>query len=231
MVPAPTPAADTVADPPIPESVLWQLLLRDPRTGIHTIDLEGRILYVNQRSVDIYVDGGRQPGDIIGRTLSDVFLGEFAEEREQINRDIIAEGKIRLIRAFWRGQQYYILTHPHGESPDAPADRATSAVHQLGGADILEWSLDQFGEIITPSIITLGPFSKLTRQELVVLALLGRGLSLKAVAAKLHRSVKTVQTHRDSIGQKLGVADRGELIAMVQNAGLEVADAFRTRAS
>jgi len=222
------PSVETIAHPPVPQPVLWQLLIHDPRAGIHTLSREGRIEFANQRSVDIYLGEGHTPADAIGKTLWELFPEEFANERAKINRDIIDGGETRLVRALWNGQQYYVLTCPHGPNEGGPVDRATSAVHRTSG-DLLDWSVDQFGDVITPGVVTLGPFASLTRQELVVLALLGKGMSLKNVAAELHRSVKTIQAHRDAIGQKLGVQDRGELISLVQNAGLSVKDAFRTR--
>ncbi|MEM9916097.1 MAG: LuxR C-terminal-related transcriptional regulator [Planctomycetota bacterium] len=82
-------------------------------------------------------------------------------------------------------------------------------------------------ERIDADVIDLGELDLLSPRELVVVALLGRGLSLKETARTLHRSVRTIETQRDSIGRKLKLADRGALIKLVQRVGLTVDDTKR----
>ena len=51
----------------------------------------------------------------------------------------------------------------------------------------------------------------LSDRELEVFGLIGEGLSTRAIADRLHLSVKTVETHREKIKRKLGVAGSAEL--------------------
>ena len=51
----------------------------------------------------------------------------------------------------------------------------------------------------------------LTGREREVLALIAEGLSTQEIAERLHRSVKTVETHRRGLGMKLGAKNRVEL--------------------
>ncbi len=53
----------------------------------------------------------------------------------------------------------------------------------------------------------------LTNRELQVFRLVGQALATKAVAAKLGVSVKTVETHRENIKNKLGLDSHAELVA------------------
>jgi DNA-binding NarL/FixJ family response regulator len=53
-----------------------------------------------------------------------------------------------------------------------------------------------------------------------LLQLLAEGLSAKQIAANLHVSVKTVETHRRNITQKLGVGSVAELIKYAIREGL-----------
>ncbi len=56
------------------------------------------------------------------------------------------------------------------------------------------------------------PVDKLSDRELEVLELLGRGFGTKEIASDLHLSVKTIETHRAHIKEKLGFRDAGEMV-------------------
>ncbi len=60
----------------------------------------------------------------------------------------------------------------------------------------------------------------LTKTEIKVLALLGRGHSNKEIAAHLECSVKTVKNHLNSIFQKLSVSNRTEAVVKGIDLGL-----------
>lgn len=66
----------------------------------------------------------------------------------------------------------------------------------------------------------LGDLTRLTEREIEVLCLIGKGMSNEQVAAALHRSVKTVQGHRLSLGVKLATGNRVEVATVAINAGL-----------
>lgn len=87
------------------------------------------------------------------------------------------------------------------------------------------------GQVINSSFIELGDLSVLTPRELAVLALLGEGLTLKQIAERLHRSFKTIDNHRASIGRKLRESDRVGLSRLALEAGLTLADANLKRVS
>jgi DNA-binding NarL/FixJ family response regulator len=56
------------------------------------------------------------------------------------------------------------------------------------------------------------PISRLSDRELEVLTLLGRGLSSKEIAERLHLSQKTVDSHRTHLKEKLNLRQASELI-------------------
>ncbi len=56
------------------------------------------------------------------------------------------------------------------------------------------------------------PVDNLSDRELEVLQLLGRGFGTREVAGELHLSVKTIETHRAHIKEKLGFKDAGEMV-------------------
>jgi DNA-binding NarL/FixJ family response regulator len=59
-------------------------------------------------------------------------------------------------------------------------------------------------------------FSKLSDRELHVFQQIGAGLSCAAIAAEMKLSVKTVETHRENIKNKLGVSDSKHLATIAQ---------------
>jgi two-component system, NarL family, response regulator NreC len=60
----------------------------------------------------------------------------------------------------------------------------------------------------------------LSEREQEVLQLLARGHTNQQVADKLYLSVKTIETYRSRIGEKLGLRDRAELVSYAIKIGL-----------
>lgn len=59
----------------------------------------------------------------------------------------------------------------------------------------------------------MGGLPELSNRELQVYRLVGQGLSTKAIAQALNLSVKTVESHRANIKQKLGLESAAALVA------------------
>jgi DNA-binding NarL/FixJ family response regulator len=60
----------------------------------------------------------------------------------------------------------------------------------------------------------------LSKREQEVLQLLARGHTNQKIADKLFLSVKTIETYRSRIGEKLGLRDRAELVTYAMKVGL-----------
>jgi DNA-binding NarL/FixJ family response regulator len=69
------------------------------------------------------------------------------------------------------------------------------------------------------------PFSTLTDREREVLQLLAEGKSTKQIAATLHVSVKTIETHRQQIMERLNIHSVAELTKYAIREGLTSLDA------
>ncbi len=63
-------------------------------------------------------------------------------------------------------------------------------------------------------------YDGLTEREREILTLIAQGLSNQHIAEKLYISIKTVQTHRAHILEKLGLHDRTELVRYAIRKGL-----------
>jgi len=59
---------------------------------------------------------------------------------------------------------------------------------------------------------TASPVDTLSDREMEVLDLLGRGNSTREIAGELNLSIKTIETHRAHIKEKLGFADATEMV-------------------
>ncbi len=66
----------------------------------------------------------------------------------------------------------------------------------------------------------VAPFPDLTDRELELLTLIAQGMNNRAIAARLHISIKTVSNHISNIFNKLQVADRAQAIVKAKDAGL-----------
>jgi DNA-binding NarL/FixJ family response regulator len=63
-----------------------------------------------------------------------------------------------------------------------------------------------------PGSVTADPVGRLSNRELQVLSLIGRGLSSRQAAESLNVSVKTVESHRQSLKRKLNLATNAQLM-------------------
>ena len=65
-----------------------------------------------------------------------------------------------------------------------------------------------------------GRLEGLSAQQIAVLRMIGEGLSTTEISERLFRSPKTIEWHRMSLGRKLGVKTRVELVRIAIQAGL-----------
>ena len=71
-----------------------------------------------------------------------------------------------------------------------------------------------------PGAVLAGPGGELSDREIEVLRLVALGLTNAEIAERLYVSVRTVETHRTHVHQKLDVRSRSELVRIARSAGL-----------
>jgi DNA-binding CsgD family transcriptional regulator len=223
--PASQPDADLseVAGPAV-----WDALAREPDTGVSIVDDRGTIVYCNQQAIDRFLEQGRTPDQVIGRDLHSLYPEPFVEERLGVIHRVVSQNKPVLFRSIWRGRQQRSWIYPvHDEAGD-PTGRVLIITRRVEGDTTPPAKpTDEAFERVDAEVIDLGPLDILSTRELVVMALLGQGYSLKDTAKKLHRSVRTIESQRDSIARKLQLSDRGALIEIARQVGLRCDDAYR----
>ena len=100
----------------------------------------------------------------------------------------------------------------------AASDQLLVAVRRVldGGTYVSEalanTLMDPRGEEGARGGIVADPIERLSNRELQVLSLIGRGLSSRETAGTLGVSVKTVESHRQSLKRKLNLATNAQLL-------------------
>lgn len=216
------------------ENILWRSLISEPHTGVSIIRRDGTLLYLNEQAAHIFLPPDADRADAVGEKLDALYPAAFAEERRNLIERVIDEDRPITFRAIWHGYQHLSWFYPIEDATEVEegTHEAQGTVliitrRVVGDAEDAQLA-DTGAERLDAEVIDLGELDILSPRELVVIALLGRGLSLKETARMLHRSVRTIETQRDSIGQKLNLAGRADLIKLVQRVGLTIDDAQRT---
>jgi DNA-binding NarL/FixJ family response regulator len=114
-------------------------------------------------------------------------------------------------RALRAGAKGYVMKQ-------AEPEVLLSAIHQiLKGKIFLSEQMSErlLGKLVgagATSTTTAWPIDKLSDRELEVLQLLGQGMGTSQIADKLCLSVKTIETYREHLKQKLNLANGQELL-------------------
>jgi two-component system response regulator DegU len=124
-----------------------------------------------------------------------------------------------LFAAIKAGASGYVLK-------DAPPERTLEAIRSAArgegflGSSLVGRVLEEFARVSRLRAAAKEVFAELTRREMEVLELLGKGLRNKDIAARLFLSEKTVKNHISSIFMKLQVNDRTEAALLAARHGL-----------
>ncbi|WP_166664433.1 ATP-binding protein [Actinophytocola oryzae] len=142
----------------------------------------------------------------LGRKKHDVALRECASAAE-LAADLglpLEEARIGLLVARCHHEQ------GHRTAAGRALHTARAQFIRIG-ADAYRILVEREAERLGIVIATSSPLEALTLKEREVARLIAEGMSYREVAARLHRSIKTVETHMSNILRKLEVADRHEL--------------------
>jgi two-component system invasion response regulator UvrY len=104
---------------------------------------------------------------------------------------------------------------------DRSAEQIVEAIRRVagGGAYVSDAITDQLAAAATHGR-AVQPHERLSRRELEVFRMLGRGLSVSEIAQALDLSVKTVSTYRTRILEKTGFRTNAEVIAYAFRNGI-----------
>jgi len=102
---------------------------------------------------------------------------------------------------------------------EAAAEEFIGAAHQVAkGATYLQPTMG--AQLAVAGLGTASTGDSLTEREIRVLSLLAAGHTNQEIARRLYLSLRTVESHRARIREKLGIETRAELIAAARGRGL-----------
>jgi DNA-binding NarL/FixJ family response regulator len=131
----------------------------------------------------------------------------------------ILDDDASLFDAVKAGAKGYVLKSAAPEEVLA-ALRAAARGEAFLGPALVGRVMDEFARLSRLRTAAKEAFAELTRREMEVLELLGRGLRNREIAASLYLSEKTVKNHISSILAKLHVNDRTEAALLAARHGL-----------
>ncbi|MEC9374348.1 MAG: LuxR C-terminal-related transcriptional regulator [Planctomycetota bacterium] len=200
---------------------LWEALVCDPSLRIVIFDREGRIIYCND-AVDRRYAPILGKDTIVGLSLPEITPPEYAAERMDIIRRVIETGRPMVVQGVLEGISNRIVYRrmPYGDNGQFGVIAIGRDLTELDNPQAAAAAKSQPMEVRDAQVRDLGPLSECTPRELMVLALIGEGLPTTEIAARLHRSEKTVEWHRTGLARKLGVRNRVELARLAIRANL-----------
>jgi DNA-binding NarL/FixJ family response regulator len=113
-------------------------------------------------------------------------------------------------RVLAAGASGYIMKHAASEQLLVALRRVLAGERYLSPS--LAAAVDEAGTEDPPGSSACDPIERLSTRELQVLTLIGRGLSSREAAGALGVSIKTVESHRQSLKRKLNLLTNAQLL-------------------
>ncbi|MFK7760218.1 MAG: LuxR C-terminal-related transcriptional regulator [Phycisphaerales bacterium] len=209
--------------------VFHELLTGMCAVSIMVWDDQGTIITCN----DIAARGFQLPSidDLIGKNLYDFAPKNWASERYQVAKLSMDTGKRITFLEILGGSRLRTMIRPMTTEHDGKTNHfVLVTVEQISEKEFDFACSGRSNDVVVHANVNdLGKLDVLTSRELEVLALMGKGMRAKDIAKELSRSLSTIDNHRNNIGDKLNIHDRGELIALAKKASLTKEDATRQR--
>lgn len=196
-------------------SWLWSTFVDESSTAIFLVSRDGIVEYANLPARALL--SGQPAGNVVGRSLAELLGQDHAAERLMYISNVLESGRAVAMEDMLRGKRLQCVLRPC-----PPAERGDKATKVIAVAHLSAlYAGTQNGyPIVRTRLTDGGRLSGLTAKELEILRLIGLGKTTQDIANTLGRSVKTVEWHRVSLGEKLGVENRVMLARIAIAAGL-----------
>ena len=184
-----------------------------PGVAMAIVTADGMIEYVNDAVASLY-DASQKP--FVGRRLSELFHPEFVEERLELIARALETRKPIVVDHLFRGRPISATIFPLDDAGEQVGRALVVSRH----ASPHDPPVKEF-ERVRSRVMDLGPLAKLSQRELEVFVLLGHGMSVPEVAARLKRSPKTIEQHKAAIGRKMGDSTLSGIARAVAQIGID----------
>lgn len=201
----------------IPETMepVWAALTDDTTSCVIVVEPDGTIVFANWLAAQWAT---RPAHELVGRNLRELWDEAIARERIDLVREAATTGRPITVDGMIQGRWVRMVVRPFPF--DQLNRRRVLLVSRVATpADPVQTPADD-QSVVRARVDDSGALAQLTNRELQILRLIGAGLSTQQIAKKLHRSVKTVEWHRVSLGNKLGANNRVELARIAIGAGI-----------
>ena len=206
----PTIRIDSGARLPVGAASYWEALVRDSGAFVAIIDQTGVVHFANARLASLL--GAGSPDDLFGRRLEEITPAAFADERLGFIRRAIETRQPLAVDGVWRGAWLRTTFRPMPADDDG-RPRVLLVASPAPAPECADGA-------VRARVDDLGPLAALTKRETDILRMIGRVMATADIARVLYRSVKTIEGHRVSMGNKLGISNRVELARIAIRAGL-----------
>ncbi len=195
---------------------VWDALVHDAKVFLAVVSRAGTLLFVNGRAAR---ELGASRSSLVGRSLSEFFPDDwFAERLEFINK-ALETGEPVIVKGMRGGSWTRTTFRAMPGETDESQEQVLIVCRPSSELDPEHRRAGETG-VFLAKCQTKGQLDSLTQRELELLRYIGQGFSTAEIAKRLHRSVKTIEWHRVSLGSKLGVSNRVELARIAIQSGL-----------
>lgn len=191
---------------------VWEAMSGDCGVWAYVVREDGVVVWINDAALRAF---GVSREQALGARLRTLLPEPIAAERAQLISRCLEENAVLRVHGFIGGEQRICVLRPVARTaPGQPAHVLSVSRADVDGMD------DGEGIRVQARCHDKGPLEALTQREIEILTLVGRGYTTAQIAKALHRSVKTIEWHRVSLGSKLNVTNRVELARLAIRYGL-----------
>ena len=155
--------------------------------------------------------------ELVGTTHNDLQPGDAADERKELMRRVIDEGRAQDFLQFWAGRAWLCRVIPL----DADAYGTTGTLSVIMQAPI-GTPLADSRSIHVLDTADFGALTPLTPAEKRTAFDLAMGRSNNEIAERQDRSVRTIECHVRAIHEKLGTSSRSAIIRDASERGIQL---------
>ncbi|QKK10015.1 MAG: hypothetical protein HND58_18895 [Planctomycetota bacterium] len=215
----------------VSDESVWRALCADADAAVTVCDRDGKIHFANELSNRFFrwqqtVRQGRDPGaaNTARNTVKDAASTSAIDERLRLFTRVCDTGRGVAYESLVQGIRQFVTVRPvQGSNGQTFALIIARRMHAWERAELLA---DETLDVVELETHDPGILATLSPRELDVLILLGGGMTHAEIAERLDLSVRTIERHRDRLGQKLRAGNRVDLARFAIRAGLaELPDA------